>query len=481
MDCGGVYSFQPFAMKTSKNKKQHSSKAIHDCKDGRVACFNRNNYKFRDLKARALAWFVQIAIRRDIQLCLRAIMDVDDAGQICEGHLEICKNLNEILVLIRQRHIIDESDLATIGLTLYNFPALSHFFVVPKKQNFVRTATAQELIAVCNKMRANILNSRLVNYVPAGENPAEASDEEVLSFFNQMLPAKILEEAELDEKDTCKERFLLVDMAAPVTILKDQFLELLEREARLKRNPYDDWEEYGILPYLDLQQWEKNNGIKIKLNTKANLVLPNRGGGYTPKKIDETTKPHIAKLMDEQGPVFRGLLANASKEFREAIAWARSEARPEKHALAQEALARWFPRTYPYNLPDLEWAAHKFPKSSDMIQKIIELYKTTKMDMPIAERIRTENPTGDGSGLLRVAEQLRDRGAYPSPAPTIEDENETADDPFSGWKREEMKELLLPVRLALENTFSEMFSKEDADSIWKMVDEFDANHYPQKR
>jgi hypothetical protein len=46
-------------------------KRINDPTDDRIACYHRKNYDFRNLKARSLAWFVQMAIRRDMHACVK--------------------------------------------------------------------------------------------------------------------------------------------------------------------------------------------------------------------------------------------------------------------------------------------------------------------------------------------------------------------------------------------------------------------------
>jgi hypothetical protein len=55
-----------------------------------------------------------------------------------------------------------------------------------------------------------------------------------------------------------RERFLVVDLSAPVTVLKSQFLACLERAAKQKISTgpgYADWENLGVLPYIDLELW----------------------------------------------------------------------------------------------------------------------------------------------------------------------------------------------------------------------------------
>ena len=46
-----------------------------------------------------------------------------------QGYPELHFKSTELQTLIRTKHVIDENDLETIGLSMYSFPTLSHFFV----------------------------------------------------------------------------------------------------------------------------------------------------------------------------------------------------------------------------------------------------------------------------------------------------------------------------------------------------------------
>lgn len=378
---------------------------ISASKDERIACYNQENYHFRKLKARAMAWFVQIAIRRDMDRCINGGLDYDNPLVQFQGHQEIRDQLIDLEEVIRRHHIIDETDLETIGLTLYNFPTLSHFFVAPEKHAFVREVTVREMLDKTDYLKSIVLNSPLTAYL-AGNGSAENSEQEAMTLVHNMTPSRLVKEAGLVQDEIGKEKILLVDMSAPVMLLKQQFLKLLDRESRFKQGAYDDWEEYGILPYLDINRWTSRNGQKVKAKTRVELIYANRLHGYGPKKIEETTVPHITKLMDQQGPVFQGLLAGASKEFHCALAWTRQEDKDADPAIADEVLKRWLPRTYPVNFPDLERTARTFPDQREKLQNIIEILRTDTQRHSLVERIRACGHDDDGTGLLRATEEL---------------------------------------------------------------------------
>jgi hypothetical protein len=406
--------FTVMSKKTSK--RAVSSKPIGNSRDGRIACYHRDNYKLKDIKAKALACFVQIGIRRDIRMCIRMMPYIADPRVKIQGYQQIYDKLDDLNRLIRQRHILDENDLATIDLSLCNFPTLSRFFVAIHKHTFVREATADELHKACSNISRLVRGSSLGDYIPGEKNYIDADDDDVFSLINHMTPSAIQREAGVEASDIHKEKFVIVDMAAPVTILKQQFLKLLDRQAPLKLNNLADWEDHGILPYLDLCQWEKENGTKIKPQTRADLICRNSINGYTAKKIDETTRPYAEKLMDQDGPVIRGLQADAAEEFWETIFYVREETPDGNAEMAEEALTRWFPRTYPFNLQDLHRFAEVFPKQEVAMSKVIEWMKEELRLHSMKERIRKMNFHDPGTGVLRAAEEMHNERPYLSPS-----------------------------------------------------------------
>jgi predicted nucleic acid-binding Zn-ribbon protein len=402
-------------MSKKTSKRAVSSKPIGNSRDGRIACYHRDNYKLKDIKAKALACFVQIGIRRDIRMCIRMMPYIADPRVKIQGYQQIYDKLDDLNRLIRQRHILDENDLATIDLSWYNFPTLSRFFVAIQKHTFVREATADELRKGCSNISMLVRGSHLGDYIPGKKSYIDADEDDVFHLVNHMTPSAIQREAGVEASDIRKEKFVIVDMAAPVTILKQQFLKLLDRQAPLKLNNLADWEDHGILPYLDLCQWEKENGTKIKPQTRADLICRNSVNGYTAKKIDETTRPYAEKLMDQDGPVIRGLKADAAEEFWETIFYVREEAPDGNAEMAEEALARWFPRTYPYNLQDLERSAEVSPEHAVATFTVIEWMKERLRLESMKERIRKQNIHDPGTGVIRAAEGMQSERPYLSP------------------------------------------------------------------
>lgn len=93
---------------------------IRSWKDTRVSCFNAAGYKVKGIKAPALAYFVQLAIRTDLRKAAGSHPQKDDPKIRLSGYLELEERMQDTLSLIRTQHIVDEQALASIGLSLYH-------------------------------------------------------------------------------------------------------------------------------------------------------------------------------------------------------------------------------------------------------------------------------------------------------------------------------------------------------------------------
>ena len=110
---------------------------------------------------------------------------------------------------------------------------------------------------------------------------------------------------------------------------------------------------------------------------------------YTAKNVRETTLPHVDKMLDTSSRAFCALKAAASSEFSAAIGFALNPEECPDGGAPDEALARWFPRTYPHDLPRLRRLCRIFPDESSAQQEILDsLEQDGELDLDIAERIR---------------------------------------------------------------------------------------------
>jgi hypothetical protein len=94
-------------------------------------------------------------------------------------------------------------------------------------------------------------------------------------------------------------------------------------------------------------------------------------------------------MLDTSSPAFCALQATASTEFTAAIEFALNPEECPNGGASQEALARWFPRTYPHDVPRLRRLCRIFPDESTAQQEILDsLEQDGELDLDVAERIR---------------------------------------------------------------------------------------------
>jgi hypothetical protein len=397
-----------------KRQKSSSENAITDVNDPVVACFQRDNYPVESFKAPALGWFIQFAIRADFAESRRLKQQFHEAGTQLLGYPELFSRREDLLGLVREKHLIDESDLARIGMSLYDFPTLSHFFVAPKRQSCVREATVRELEMMLTSLRQFICVSGLSKYVPGGD-PQNPTDENIYDLVANMTPTQVKNQAKnevgIASPELLNEKFFVIDMAAPVTVLKEQFLQALERTPK-KMNDleglYKAWKTFGVLPHIDMREWETEHGLKVRRRVRAGLIYQQlKSGKYDVKTIDDSTEPHAVAMLDVNSPAFHALTSGASVEFAHSVAFARG-LRGAKSAIAAEAFERWFPRTYPYNMPDLKRAALMWPETAKPICEMLNTIESGgSLELSVGERIRSlPIDHDDGTGLLRARMEL---------------------------------------------------------------------------
>ena len=385
---------------------------IERADDPLIECYCCENYNLRmgAIKSKALAWFVQFAIRADLHASLSTHLDWDDKSVQLRGYPEIHSKARELYGLIRVKHVVDENDLATIGLSIFSFPTLSHFFVAPSSHTFVREATLEDIGANYLETRQIILDSdQLTSLLPKASSREEAFG----AIFGKMTRTQIEAEASLPQQMRSKQKLLVVDMGAPVTLLKAQFLTSLERSERQKSSfelLVQAWTKYGVLPYIDLNEWSNHNpNIRIKIPIQAELIYELEDGGslLPDKTIRETTEPHANRMLDVQSQQFRALIAAASEEFFATIEYAQYSDKNSVNAAGEEALRRWFPRTFPYSIPDLEKAERLLPEHSEKLKSVLtEIDRSGMLSLSIKDRIRDFYHGSNGLAVLEFVKRI---------------------------------------------------------------------------
>lgn len=386
-DVGGDGSL--ISMDPSDKHSPSKTQKIRSEHDPRITCYRWSNYPFRDCQSKALAWFVQFAIRIDLARAVECLRRGNGFNAVIAGYPEIQRKIPELIILIRERHILDESALATIGLSLFHFPMLAPFYGSTSTQAFVREASIGELKAELENAYRAVATSALEELFP--DENGDFSLPKLHTVWGSKTSTAIQREAGIAEDKIPRERLMVVDLTAPVTVLTSQFLACLERAAKQKISAgpgYADWEDLGVLPYIDLEFWR----LMSFRGTVAKRVVPRVICRdtllYTAENV-ETTLNRANKMLDTSSHAFCALQAAASTEFNAAIDFALNPEKCRNCGAAKEALARWFPRTYPHDVPRLRRLCRIFPDESTAQREILEsLEQDGELDLDIAERIR---------------------------------------------------------------------------------------------
>jgi len=387
---------------------------IQRADDPLVECYCCENYNPRldRIRSKALGWFVQFAIRADLHASFSTPLDWDDKSVQMRGYPEIHSKARELYELIRTKPVIDESDLETIGLSIFSFPTLSHFFVATRSQQFVREATFEDLGASLLEIRQMILGSEeLSSSLPKASSREEAFG----AMFGKLTKSQIEAEAHLPQTARSKQRLLVVDMGAPVELLKAQFLAALERPERQKNSIellIQAWRKYGVLSYIDLNEWSSHDShIRVKTQVQSELVYEleeNDDAAFlNGKTLRETTEPLARRMLDVQSQQFKALTAAASEEFFATIEYAQNNDSSSSNAAGEEALRRWFPRTFPYSIPDLKRAVRVFPEHSEQLRSVLaEIDRSGMLSLSVKERIRDYYHDTNGMAVLEFVKQV---------------------------------------------------------------------------
>lgn len=290
--------------------------------DPRIRCYKRENYNIH-FSSKALGWFIQFAIRAE----LRAISDattteIDDDPFALR---EITENRAQIEKLIRDKHVIDEPALSTLGLSLYCFPAIDDLFSNLKAQSPVRQATVGEvrrtlesatrqLDRVDDRWRAGFEE---LNGIETEDGIADALEELTFTHLKSV--------AELTSENLIDELLFVVDLNAPTSLVVEQFRELVEgiKNSKAPEAPDYKWIVYGLLPYIDLEAWSlRNPQHNLDVAIQCAMVFRDRDE-YGAKELNRYTRRLAKECLNTTGELFLTLKEAAAREIAAAIAIAR--------------------------------------------------------------------------------------------------------------------------------------------------------------
>lgn len=388
--------------------------------------FSHQNYNvaLRSFKSPALGWFVQFAIRGELHRAYEADWELDGNEYRALPYLKLRERSAQLLQLICRKHILDEFALAGIGMTLYDFPILFTFFGGADCRNFVREPTVHEIARYVLEMFQMLMStdsdSRLA--IP------EMSVDEIGTRIKHMTRTQVEDlGGRKQDVSSSTRRLLSVNMAAPVSVLKAQFLDILERSAKQKNEiavMIGTWLRYGVLPFIDLRECIAREAMKaISINKQLKLIYDPEFARYNKKgeelergakTLSETTKPHALNMLNFQSQPFCALAAAASREFHDAVTFARDPDQCSDRDAGSEALRRWIPRTYPYNLTAIELAMEVEPERAPQLQEFRKhVEKSGQLSWSTAERIRSDSTHAENSWITSLVNSGKDDAEFP--------------------------------------------------------------------
>ena len=237
---------------------------IRSWHDPRVSCFNANEYKMQGLKAPALAYFMQFSIRADLRKAIGSSLQKHDLQLKLSGYLELEERMKDILSLIRTKHVVDEQDLASIGLSLYDFPTISHFFVGAHRPVFVYEATFKQIRSALDFAYSRVFGSDIWQYATGADSRANSLDDvdpdAIHTLIDRMSLTQLQRESQPDDTKVTDESQFGVDLAASVSVLKKQFLAAIERIPKQKTTTasyFFDLAQLETLPLIYLEIWHQ--------------------------------------------------------------------------------------------------------------------------------------------------------------------------------------------------------------------------------
>ncbi|MGO8719810.1 MAG: hypothetical protein ACLQMO_11405 [Acidobacteriaceae bacterium] len=210
----------------------------------------------------------------------------------------------------------------------------------------------------------------------------------------ELTPTQIKSVAHLAAENLIDDLLFIVDMNAPTALLMERFREAIEKvkSSKEQKDIYNDWSNYGVLPFIDLSGWNaRNPALKPDQETRFKLVLPQLSS-FGPKQYAKT-KILADAVMDTKGEVFTALKATAAREISTAIDLARAQSSAEVPSAVGEAWERWFPHTYPVDIYSMRRLGRAFPTPGASAAQVEEIFRKDGLfSLPTPERIRKFKP-----------------------------------------------------------------------------------------
>jgi hypothetical protein len=365
---------------------------VTNSNDPRIKHFSSKNYRV-GFQSADLGWLVQFGVRADIHEAWNHLEETESIPSFLNPYYAINQKLHELTALIRKAHVITETGLQSIGLTLYDFPSLSSFYSDLAHQRFVREATIRDLSLMISGADHSISMA-----IDEGCKNLPKKNDGVMDDYR--YASKTLTEIEslCELQDVCQndEILIIVNTSAPWYLVKEQIDHLLQNRTTEKSKPenlYGDWTDFGILSFIDLQEWiTREFTARVEKQIQANLCCAHaRSRAVTPDALDRTLKPIAEKMLSTNSPAFLALRTKALSELRGAIDYAMAEEKTTVKGTeaAREALVNWIPRHFPHNTSAFRRRAESDPETCAAMTLMLAVMQSRgDLDLPIEERIR---------------------------------------------------------------------------------------------
>jgi hypothetical protein len=230
----------------------------------------------------AEGWVNNLHVRREL---LRAVGSPRWKKHQGDGNTALLCSIKAELDAVRSVPVLGCEDYSILSYCRY------HGMLYP--EDGVRDMTLNDLL-----WSTKLMPDDDVSFVRDIRNETDDSE----SFYDAVARATVkykVDQSKLGEPvPTWAEcGYFRVDLRLPESLLVEQFKLAVKRHREIiKKTPrpaFGNWIKSGVLPYLDLKIWEREEGISIPNRVMADAIYPNGEGG------EEDVRKTTSKLASD--------------------------------------------------------------------------------------------------------------------------------------------------------------------------------------
>jgi hypothetical protein len=380
--------------KSAKSKTSTASKnfghpeatrIIESANDPLIQSFGSKSYIDGAVQSTALCWFIQVAIRLDLEAA-PARYERHSVADIASGCYEIYEHQDTIYDLIQQHGILDENRLQEKNLSLYNFPTLWPFYDIPDERKLVKEPTLADLIGLAGRIADHVEQvpwaDQFLEAIGQEKSTGEHRRDYLIGAIKNSRISDVLSAIELIDPS-----IPLVSSTRPGVQKKhaiEEYDDLLGVRGGGATGMYKDWHNLRILRFHDiLTALLRDHAMIVNRDFMEALVFAHASGGATNGTVNiKSTESCHKRVFDFNGPEFGKLRKDAAKEINDML-----KVPKLKTAGAQEIWNRWLPRTYPYNVPSFRRLAMMFPSRGPQFEEVVASFEPM-LKLSVSERIQ---------------------------------------------------------------------------------------------